>query len=141
MKMFQNFIEVLNKFIEDPLLESLQNAWAFTMFHDESMDRSHHSQAAMYCTFKHRGVVGEHFLGIFNMQFQMGLTAADLFEGITKICDEKKVDIKKCMFTETDGCATNEGSKKGLRLHFSYQNPLHIHETCNRDDIKLKLSF
>ena len=94
MKMFQNFIEVLNKFIEDPLLESLQNAWAFTMFHDESMDRSHHSQAAMYCTFKHRGVVGEHFLGIFNMQFQMGLTAADLFESITRICDEKKVDIK-----------------------------------------------
>ena len=40
--------EVLNKFTEEPLLKSLQAANNITLFHDETVDITNHSDAAVF---------------------------------------------------------------------------------------------
>ena len=60
-------MNVLNDFIEEPLLKSLKKAKGFSLFHDETTDVSNHSEAAIFLMFLHKNEYREHFFGIINM--------------------------------------------------------------------------
>ena len=135
--MFNKYLEVLNKYIEDPILHSLQSTDFFTLYHDETTDVEKHSQVAVFIMFEHQGQIAEHFIGLVNMTSMCSLTAEMLFKGTEDLARSKSIALNKCAFSETDRCSTNEGNKKGLKKHFEALNPFHIHEGCNSHGLAL----
>ena len=131
MKTFDKILVVLNTFTENPLLESLQKAAYFCVYHDETTDISNHSEAAVYVMFLHDEVYGEHYLGIINMAPLMGLTAENHYKATLKLFDEKGVNLKNAACSDLDGCSVNKGVHAGFKLYFKHHNPHHLHQSCN----------
>ena len=52
---FDVIIAVLNKFTEEPLLESIKHAKSVTLFHDETVEISNHSEAVLFGMYLHKG--------------------------------------------------------------------------------------
>ena len=136
--MFTKYLEIINKYIEEPLLHSLRNSQLFTLSHDDTTDITKHSQAGIFMTFEHKLKISEHFVGIENMTALVaGLTALDLFNGIFGVTERLKVDLRKNAFSEMDGAPVNDGDENGLKTYFEALNPFHIHETCNSHGLAL----
>ena len=131
VRTFDKMLDVLNTFIEKPLIDSLKQAQNFCVYHDETTDIRNHSEAAVYVMFIHEGEYKEHYLGIINMAPFMGLTAENFYTATLKLFEEKGVDLKNAACSDLDGCATNQGVHAGFKLYFNYHNPFHLHQSCN----------
>ena len=64
------------------------------------------------------------------MNLKLGLTANHFYNAIVELCREKGISLTNCVFSEMDGCATNQGRFRGLKLYFCYHNGHHISESC-----------
>ena len=135
LRTFDNLLQVLNKFTEEPLLQSLRKSRFVTLFHDETSDVSNHSEAAVFAMFLHEGEFKEHYLGIMNMS--EGQTAEKHYLATLNMCNQKGLDLSKVQFSDLDGCNTNNGDLKGFKLYFLYHNPFHLHHTCNSHTLAL----
>ena len=135
LRTFDNLLQVLNKFTEEPLLQSLRKSRFVTLFHDETSDVSNHSEAAVFAMFLHEGEFKEHYLGIMNMS--EGQTAEKHYLATLNLCNQKGLDLSKVQFSDLDGCNTNNGDLKGFKLYFLYHNLFHLHHTCNSHTLAL----
>ena len=125
---FKSLVVALNRFVEEPLICSLEKANSITIFHDETTDISNKSEACVYCLFFHKGIFKEHFIGLLNMSHSQ--TAESFYEATKELCAVKKIDMSRIQFSSLDGCATNTGGNQGFNLYFTFHNPHHIHQTC-----------
>ena len=105
MRTFDNIVKVLNKFTEDPLLKSLQAAKNVTLFHDETVDITNHSDAAVFAMYYHEGQHKEHYLGLMNMS--EGQTAEKHYKATLELCNQKGLKLENVAFADLDGCSTN----------------------------------
>ena len=131
VRTFDKMLDVLNTFIEKPLINSLKMAQNFCVYHDETTDIRNHSEAAVYVMFLHEDEYKEHFFGIINMAPLMGLTAENFYTATLQLFEEKGVDLKNAACSDLDGCSTNQGVHAGFKLYFKYHNPFHLHQSCN----------
>ena len=135
LRTFDNILQVLNNFTEEPLLQSLETSNYVTLFHDETTDVSNHSEAAVFVMFYHEGEHREHYLGIMNMS--EGQTAEKHYNAILQLCNQKNLSLANVQFSDLDGCNTNTGDMQGLKLYFMYHNPHHLHQVCNSHTLAL----
>ena len=137
VKTFEKILDVLNDFIERPLLDSLRKSRNFCVYHDDTTDISNHSEAAIYVAFFHENEYKEHYFGIINMAPLMGLTAEKHYIATLQHFNEKNVDLKYAACSDLDGCSTNQGVHAGLKNYFKYHNPFHLHQTCSSHALAL----
>jgi hypothetical protein len=137
VRTFDKILDVLNAFVENPLINSLKRAQNFCVYHDETTDIRNHSEAAVYVMFLHENEYKEHFFGIINMAPLMGLTAEKHYTATLKLFEENGVDLKNAACSDLDGCSTNQGVHAGFKLYFKYHNPFHLHQSCNSHRLAL----
>ena len=58
-------------------------------------------------------------------------------KSVANVYIKKGLNIENVAFSEMDGCATNQGRRKGLKKYFSFHNPHHISESCGSHKIAL----
>ena len=133
---FKEILEVMNEYIEGPILEAAKGQF-FTLFIDETTAIGNKSVANIFIMFSEGNIVKEHYLGTVNMNAGLGLTGKHFYKASKELCEKKGLLIEKCAFSEMDGCATNQGRRKGLKLYFNYHNPHHISESCGSHKIAL----
>ena len=126
---FEEMLTVMNDYIETPVLEALKSEF-FTIFTDETTAVGNKSMANVYVMFNDGNGIQEHYLGLVNMNPGLGLTARHFYNAIEELCRGKGISLQNCVFSEMDGCSTNQGRIKGLKLYFSFHNPHHISESC-----------
>ena len=81
--------------------------------------------------------IKEHYLGTVNMNKGLGLSAKHFYKAAVDLCEKKGLDIRNCVFFDMDGCNTNQGRRKGLKLYFIFHNPHHISESCGSHKLAL----
>ena len=133
---FKEILEVMNEYVESPILEAAKGQF-FTLFIDETTAIGNKSVANIFIMFSEGNIVKEHYLGTVNMNAGLGLTGKHFYKASKELCEKKGLLIEKCAFSEMDGCATNQGRRKGLKLYFNYHNPHHISESCGSHKIAL----
>lgn len=126
---FLEILKTMNEYIEKPFLENLRKSF-YTIFLDETTAVGNISVANVYVMFEENGHIKEHYLGIIDMNRGLGLTAMHFHQALSQLAEKKDIDLKNCVFSELDGCPTNQGNRKGLRLYFSFYNPHHKSESC-----------
>ena len=92
MRTFDNIVKELNKFTEDPQLKLLQAAKNVTLFHDETVDITNHSDAAVFAMYYHEGQHKEHYLGLMNMS--EGQTAEKHYKATIELCNQKGLKLE-----------------------------------------------
>ena len=125
---FKEILEVMNEYVEMPILEAAEGKF-FTIFIDETTSVSNKSVANIFIMFAEEKGVKEHYLGTVNMNAGLGLTAKHFYRAAVDLCAKKGINIENCVFSEMDGCSTNQGKRKGLKLYLIFQNPHHISES------------
>ena len=133
---FKEILEVMNEYVEMPILEAAEGKF-FTIFIDETTSVSNKSVANIFIMFAEEKGVKEHYLGTVNMNAGLGLTAKHFYRAAVDLCAKKGINIENCVFSEMDGCSTNQGKRKGLKLYFIFHNPHHISESCGSHKIAL----
>ena len=134
---YEEILDVMNEYIEKPLVEALKAQEAFTIFIDETTAVGNKSMVNTYVMFDDGQAVKEHYLGLVNMNDFLGLTANDFYKATVQLLEGKCISLEKCAFSEMDGCATNQGRHKGLKHYFSYHNPHHVSESCGSHKLAL----
>jgi hypothetical protein len=109
----------------------------YTIFIDETTDIGNKSMANVYAMFDDGSKVAEHYVRVINMNIAMGLTARNFYDSTQELLRKKGVSLSECMFSELDGCNTNQGRHGGLRLYFCFENPHHISESCSSHKLAL----
>ena len=122
-------LKTMNEYVETKILENAKSEY-FTLFVDETPAIGNQSMTTIYIMFDDGKGINEHYLSTVNMNKVMGLTARHYYDVIVKVCDGKGLDLQKCIFSEMDGCSTNQGCIKGLKLYFPTLNPFHVSESC-----------
>ena len=133
---FNLILETMNEFVENPVLESAKEEF-FTLFIDETTAVGNKSVANVFIMFGDGKEVKEHYLGTVNMNASLGLTAKHFYKAALDLCSKKGLNMENCAFSEMDGCSTNQGKRKGLKLYFIYHNPHHISESCGSHKVAL----
>ena len=129
---YKEILATMNEFVETPILESAKDKF-FILFIDETTAGTK-SVANVFIMFGDGNEVKEHYLGTVNMNAGLGLTAKHFYKAAQDLCSKKGINLENCVFSEMDGCSTNQGKRKGLKLYF---NPHHISESCGSHKIAL----
>ena len=133
---YRELLEVMNEYVEKPILEALRSEF-FTIFIDETTAVGNKSVANVYVMFDDGNGVNEHYLGTVNMNAGLGLTAKHFYDAVVELCRKKGISLADSVFSEMDGCATNQGRSKGLKNYFTFHNPHHISESCGSHKLAL----
>ena len=133
---FKELLQVMNEYVENPLLEAAEGKW-FTIFIDETTAVGNKSVANIFIMFDDGKDVKEHYLGTVNMNTGLGLKAHNFYQAAKDLLVKKGLDIENCIFSEMDGCNTNQGRRKGLKKYFIFHNPHHISESCGSHKVAL----
>ena len=133
---FTELLQVMNEYVEKHLLEAAEGKW-FTIFIDETTAVGQISVANTFIMFDDGKEVKEHYLGTVNMNTGLGLTAHHFYQAAKDLLFKKGLDIENCVFSEMDGCSTNQGRRKGLKKYFMFHNPHHISENCGSHKVAL----
>ena len=126
---YTEILKTMNEYVEKPFLESLRKS-LYTIFIDETTAVGNISVANVYVMYDDKNCIKEHYLGTINMNHGLGLTALHFHNAIVELAQKKDIDLRYCAFSELDGCSTNQGRKKGLKLYFTFYNPHHKSESC-----------
>ena len=133
---FKELLKVMNDYVEKPILEAAKGE-LFTIFIDETTAVGNISVCNVFIMFDDGKSVKEHYLGTVNMNHGLGLSAKHFYRAAADLLAKKGLDIKDCAFSEMDGCSTNQGRRKGLKLYFIFHNPHHISESCGSHKVAL----
>ena len=109
----------------------------FTIFIDETTAVGNKSMANVYIMYDDGNGVTEHYLGTVNMNVGLGMTARHFYTAALDLCTKKGLSLHDCVFSEMDGCSTNQGRMKGLKNYFIFHNPHHICDSCGSHKIAL----
>ena len=136
LESFTDVLKAINEYVENPILK-VADGKLFTIFIDETTSVDNKSVANVYIMFDDGKGVNEHYLGTVNMNIGLGLTAHHFYQAAKDLLIKKGLNIENVAFSEMDGCATNQGRRKGLKKYFSFHNPHHISESCGSHKIAL----
>ena len=133
---YDELLQVMNDFIERPLLEKAKGEF-FTIFIDETTAVGNKSMTNVYIMFPDGDDVNEHYFGTVSMNDGLGMTARHFYTAALDLCTKKGLSLRDCVFSELDGCSTNQGRMRGLKNYFFFHNPHHICDSCGSHKIAL----
>ena len=124
------FVEALGTWVEESLLERLQQAPFYSIMADESTDVATTEELSIYCCWVEAGVPVEHFLDI------VPLKKTDAFSIYTALVDclkAKHVQLSRIVGMGFDGAATFSGRKSGVQALMKRLSPhaLFVHCHCH----------
>ena len=90
------FINIIDDYIKFPLLASLTEKH-FTFFSNETQHITSVEQMAVYATFKHNGVIAEHFVGIYLSSKVVGIlvSAVNIMISLEEHFQDESIDLAR----------------------------------------------